>query len=119
MKHFSFTIRKYGDFLSVVGHNRLVIIVYKLALIELMTTVQDGIGDLGSIAKLRGKATDFRPNHNNLRRKVSLEESSRLVSNTENLDIIEALAGGNLGLQLSSDVLVDVAELLQLNLCRR
>merc|ERR1719167_162163 len=74
-----------------------------------MTTVQDGISDLGSIAKLRGKATDFRPNHNNLRSKVSLEESSRLVSYTNDLDIAKVISSCHFCMQVISNFLVDSA----------
>ena len=98
-----------GDGCGVVGNDRLVIVVHKLAGVKLVTTVQDGVGDKSGVSELGRQTTDLRSNHDHLWAKVPLEEGPGLVPNADDPDIAEVIPLGHLLVQLGPDVLANTA----------
>ena len=74
-----------------------------------MATSHDRVGNLGSVIEGGGQAPDLTSHHDQLLGEKPGHEGPGLVTNTEDLDIVETLPGGDLVVEGCPDVLTDAA----------
>ena len=100
---------EYGDFSGVIRDDRLVVVVQQFSGVELVATVHDRVGNLGSVIECGWQAPDLAANHYQLLGEKPGHESPRLVSHTQDFDVVQALSSGHLVMKRLSDALADTA----------
>jgi len=103
------TLGEYRDFSGVIGDNRLVVVIQQFPVVKVVATSHDRVGNLGSVIEGGGQATNLTAHHDQLLGEKPGHEGPGLVSDTEDLNIVEALPGSHFVVQSRSDVLTDAA----------
>ena len=99
---FELTLGIDRDLSGLVGHDGFVVVEQELAGVKLVAAGQDGVGHFRGVIEGGGQSSYLTSNHYDLLGEESLEVGSGLVSDAEDLAVIQGLTGGNLGFKLSS-----------------
>merc|ERR1719400_2355290 len=102
-------LRENRDVSGLIRDNGLVVVVQQMPRVELVATSHDRVGNLGSIIEGGRQTADLTAHHDQLLGEKSGHEGPRLVSHTEDLDVVQTLARGHLVVKSLPDVLTDTA----------
>ena len=103
------TLRENRDVSGVIRDHGLVVVVQQMPGVELVTTSHDRVGNLSGVIEGGGQTADLTANHDQLLGEKSGHEGARLVSHTEDLDVVQILPSRNLVVKSLPDVLTDTA----------
>ena len=92
--------------MCLIGGNILVVVEQELAIVKLVAAAQNGVSHLGGVVESRGQSSDLTADHENMLGEEPLEEGSGLVSNAQDLDVVQTLSGSDLLLELSSKTFI-------------
>ena len=92
--------------MCLIGGNILVVVEQELAIVKLVAAAQNGVSHLGGVVESRRQSSDLTADHENMLGEEPLEEGSGLVSNAQDLDVVQTLSGSDLLLELSSKTFI-------------